>query len=414
MKIKTIIKAAFVNLKNNGTVTSDKKKIEETVSKYFSALFNGHHDRQGNDSGQPFIPDYSGLPDFLDNLGCLSTASQEKLGRELNYDEIKNIVKSECDHNKSPGLDGLPYEFYQVTWDIIGHDFADVLQVQLKRFILIESDKHGVTRLTSKVTELRPITLINCDYKILSKGFVKKLCPVMPEIIKSGQLCSVEEKNILFGIANIISSVDYVNAQKVAAYMVSLDMFKAYDRVMLDYLVKVMKAMKFPHNFINWVLMLHEGATTCFLLSFLTEPIKVLFSIRQGDPLSMLLYIIYKEPLLLMINKQTKGLRISSFVQKDEDFCDDLNFLSECENDLLVIEDVFVKFENISGAILSRSSKSKIMGLGTWKTKTKWPLNWLQLKPELKVFGFQITPVYKRTLDRCWEECYSGFVKTLM
>ena len=329
-------------------------------------------------------------------------------------------VKSDCDHNKSPGLDGLPYEFYQVTWDIIGHDFAEVLQVQLKRFILIESDRHGVTRLTSKVdgipevTELRPITLINCDYKILSKGFVKKLCPVMPEIIKSGQLCSVEEKNILFGIANIISSVDYVNAHKVAAYMVSLDMFKAYDRVMLDYLVKVMKAMKFPHNFINWVLMLHEGATTCFLLSFLTEPIKVLFSIRQGDPLSMLLYIIYIEPLLLMINKQTKGLRISSFVKKDEDFCDDLNFLSECENDLLVIEDVFVKFENISGAILSRSSKSKIMGLGTWKTKTKWPLNWLQLKPELKVFGFQITPVYKRTLDRCWEECYSGFVKTLM
>ena len=79
-----------------------------------------------------------------------------------------------------------------------------------------------------------------------------------------------------------------------------------------------------------------------------------------------------------------------------------------------MIEDVFVKFENISGAILSRSSKSKIMGLGTWKTKTKWPLSWLQLKPELKVFGFQITPVYKRTLDRCWEECYSGFVKTLM
>ena len=80
---KNYNKSSIHELKINGTVTSDKKKIEETVSKYFSALFNGHHDRQGNDSGQPFIPDYSGLPDFLDNLGCLSTASQEKLGREL-------------------------------------------------------------------------------------------------------------------------------------------------------------------------------------------------------------------------------------------------------------------------------------------------------------------------------------------
>ena len=49
---------------------------------------------------------------------------------------------------------------------------------------------------------------------------------------------------------------------------------------------------------------------------------------------------------------------MSSFVQKDEDFCDDLNFLSESEDDLLVIEEVFVKFENVSGAILSRSKKS--------------------------------------------------------
>ena len=99
-------------------------------------------------------------------------------------------------------------------------------------------------------------------------------------------------KNILFGICNVISSIDYVNLHKVAAFLVSYDMFKAYDRVMLSYLVKVMQAMEFPHDFVRWILMLHEGATTRFILGFLTNPIKVLFSIRQGDPLSMLLYII--------------------------------------------------------------------------------------------------------------------------
>ena len=248
----------------------------------------------------------------------------------------------------------------------------------------------------------------------MTKSFVKKLCPVMPEIIRSGQLCSVNDRNILFGISNIISSIDYINAHMVPAYMLSLDMFKAYDRVMLDYLVRVMAAMKFPQDFIKWVLMLHEGATTCFLLTFLTQPMKVLFSIRQGDPLSMLLYIIYIEPLLLMIHRKTMGLNISLFVQKDEDFCDDINLLSESENDLVKIEDIFVKFENLSGAILSRSSKSKIMGLGPWKNRVNWPLPWLQPKTELKVFGFQITPVYKITLERCWSECYAGFHKTLI
>ena len=265
------------------------------------------------------------------------------------------------------------------------------------------------------MAELRPITLLNSDYKILSKCFVKRMCPAMPEIIKSGQLCSVDQKNILFGIANILSSFDYIEAHKVAAFFASFDMFKAYDRVLLDYMVKVMAAMKFPAIFIQWILMLHEGATTCFLLNFLTKPIKVLFSIRQGDPLSMLLYIIYLEPLLLMIERKTRGLSLSSvFTQKDEAYCDDLNFLSESENDLLIIENIFVKFENISGAILSRSEKSKVMCLGPWKGRVHWPLPWLQPKPELKIFGFQLTPNYKKTLERCWSECLTKFNNTSM
>ena len=146
--------------------------------------------------------------------------------------------------------------------------------------------------------------------------------------------------------------------------------------------------MRFPDKFISWILMLHKGATTCFLLNFLSDPIKLIFSIRQGDPLSMLLYIIYIEPLLLKINKLTKGLCVSNLVQKDDDYCDDLNFLSEVEHDLVVIENIFSRFESVSGALLSRSWKSKVMGLGPWKNKLAWPLPWLRVKDELKIFGF--------------------------
>ena len=46
--------------------------------------------------------------------------------------------------------------------------------------------------------------------------------------------------------------------------------------------------------------------------------------------------------------------------------------------------------------------------------KVDWPLPWLKVKTELTVFGFQITPIYKLTLERSWSECYAGFHKTLM
>jgi hypothetical protein len=130
---------------------------------------------------------------------------------------------------------------------------------------------------------------------------------------------------------------------------------------MLSYLVKVMQAMEFPVTFINWILMLHEGATTRFILKFLTDPIKVLFSIR----------------LLMMMRRMTRGLTVSLVQQKDEDFCDDVNFIGERECDLIVIDEVFSNFEDISGAILSRSEKSKVMGLGPWKGRQDWPLSWL-------------------------------------
>ena len=164
---KNFSKCSLNKLKINNKITSDKKTIESAVLKYFGALFNGHHDRNCKDSGRPFKPDYSGLPDFLENLGSLSDDSQEKLIQKLNFDDLTNIVLKKCDKNKSPGLDGLPYEFYQATWKIIGLDFLDVLQVQLDRFRLVDSDRCGATRLTSKVgeneipgvDELRPITL---------------------------------------------------------------------------------------------------------------------------------------------------------------------------------------------------------------------------------------------------------------
>ena len=85
---------------------------------------------------------------------------------------------------------------------------------------------------------------------------------------------------------------------KSHACLVSLDFFKAYDRVFLGFLLKVMRKMNFGSNLISWIKMMHAGASTCFILEALSHAIEISFSIRQGDPIAMILYIIYVEPLL--------------------------------------------------------------------------------------------------------------------
>jgi len=56
----------------------------------------------------------------------------------ITLDELEYIVKN-CKRNKSPGLDGLSYEFYQATFDIIGSDLLEVYLSQLAKKVLIPS-----------------------------------------------------------------------------------------------------------------------------------------------------------------------------------------------------------------------------------------------------------------------------------
>ena len=176
---------------------------------------------------------------------------------------------------------------------------VEVFNSQLLTDKLLDSNKHGATRLISKVdgiplaSELRPVTLLNHDYKLLTKILAKRLTGILGTICKSVQSCSVPGANICTSASNIISTIEAVARSTSAAAIVSLDFFKAYDRVCLKYLKQVMKAMKIPDIFIDWILLLHRDADTSLLLDFITKPISILFSVRQGDPLSMVLYIIY-------------------------------------------------------------------------------------------------------------------------
>ena len=72
--------------------------------------------------------------------------------------------------------------------------------------------------------------------------------------------------------------------KNVGACLLSLDFFKAYDRVLVDFLLVVMKKMNFSKKFCNRIRMLHAGARTRFILENLTRSIRVRFSIRQGCP----------------------------------------------------------------------------------------------------------------------------------
>ena len=160
--------------------------------------------------------------------------------------------------------------------------------------------------------------------------------------------------------------------------------------------------------------MLHEGATTRLIVpSGLSREIKVAFSFRQGDCISGDLYCLTQEPLLRMIRNKMQGLKLTNFQQKDEDYMDDIQFISSDVQDLVVFNNIFMKFELQSGAMLSRTKKSKVMGLGKWRRRQDWPLPWLQTVDEMKILGFRVCPEYTSTQSCTWEAVFRGFQRSL-
>ncbi|MCP3679703.1 MAG: hypothetical protein GY782_05335, partial [Gammaproteobacteria bacterium] len=161
-------------------------------------------------------------------------------------------------------------------------------------------------------------------------------------------------------------------------------------------------------------------------LDFISEPINLTSSVRQGDPIAMKLFLLYVEPLLLRMEEVTMGAsllsrqertaqaeRVVGVVEKVEGFVDDLQAVCGTLSDIINVDHLLSRFEPVSGAILNRSTKSKLMGLGLWRGKTDWPLSWVESVQCLKVFGIYLTPDWAEIIDMNWRSQLSKVQKTL-
>ena len=130
---------------------------------------------------------------------------------------------------------------------LLGVDLVEVINNQLARLVLMESDLERAMRLISKVEgvtlvlELCPITLLNTSYKLLSRILSKRLARLLRTLLRSVRSCSKPGGNICSPAVNLIFTVEGVARQlEGKGAILSLDLFKAYDSVNLSYLQSIM------------------------------------------------------------------------------------------------------------------------------------------------------------------------------
>ena len=97
------------------------------------------------------------------------------------------------------------------------------------------------------------------------------------------------------------------------AAFIFLDQEKDFDRVNHKFLSKVMRSFGFGESFIHWIHLLYSNATAVLNINgFLSKPISFNRGVKQGCPLSSLLYVMVIEVLALQLrgNPNIVGFKI--------------------------------------------------------------------------------------------------------
>ena len=177
---------------------------------------------------------------------------------------------------------------------------------------------------------------------------------------------------------------------------------------MREFFFKVLEKFGFNDRFINFVRTLYENCRSAvYINGIISDFFPVERSIRQGCPMSMIAYVIFQEPFYRAIKNCRDIIPISLPNNSSisvAGYADDSSVFVRELNSLIVLSEIVMNFEFATGAKLNRE-KTKIMGLGNWKDRDKWPLDWLKIEKECKILGIYYSNDYKETVHKNWEIC---------
>jgi Reverse transcriptase (RNA-dependent DNA polymerase) len=136
------------------------------------------------------------------------------------------------ENNKSPGPDGLGIELYKT--------FPSLTKALAQTFIATDESissklNHGNIILLHKsgpkdnISNYRPLTMLNTDYKIIAKMLTSRLQAVIQHIVHPDQTGFIKGRSIKHNILQSILIQQY-NKDPYAAFLL-LDLTKAFDRV---------------------------------------------------------------------------------------------------------------------------------------------------------------------------------------
>jgi hypothetical protein len=307
----------------------------------------------------------------------LSSTENEWLVRPFSLEELDAGLK-EMKNNTAPGPDGLSVEFFKTFWSYIREDIKEMLDKLHNGHLELWRLNYGVIILLPKVKpathikQFRPICLLNVIYKIITKVLTIRLTHVVDKLISPYQTAFIPGCNILEGVVIVQEVLHELRITKKPGVILKLDFEKAYDKVSWPFLEEVMRRKGFDELWIHWIKCAVKGGRVCIDLNGKRgEFFRSFKGLRQGDPLSPLLFNLMADALSTMLSRASVAGVIQGLVPNLIDgglthlqYADDtVIFLSFSPENLLNIRLILSCYEAMSGMKIN-FDKSEVFTMG--------------------------------------------------
>ena len=221
-KAKYNEKTCYSIFRGDGILTDNQEEILEVQRDFYKELYSKDEEVQFNMENRFGIV----VPEKIRKAQCI----------QLSVDNLTQAVKRMA-NKKTPGEDGIPVDFYKVFWVQLREVFYDMMLAVFQRGVLHDTARRGILNLIPKankdtryVKNLRPITLLNTDYKIIEKAVADKMNPALEHIINSDQRGFMQGRKISVNIRKMLDIISMTKSEDLEAVILSLDFVKCFDK----------------------------------------------------------------------------------------------------------------------------------------------------------------------------------------